>query len=134
MLSQLRTSDRLRDAVRQADMILFNVPASALEAACGDPNSAEHTTAELDACLAQGRAQRRIEDEQIVAEITSLRSPSEALIRTTELWQSYYPTLKRLGILEPVAATYHEINADLTEIAGRAGIPTIAAYTAFGGP
>ncbi|MCJ7710930.1 MAG: hypothetical protein MUQ32_08875, partial [Chloroflexi bacterium] len=47
---------------------------------------------------------------------------------------SYYPTLKRLGILEPVAATYHEINADLTEIAGRAGIPTIAAYTAFGGP
>jgi hypothetical protein len=102
ILSEVRTSTSLRDAIANADGILLDVPLGELKELCpwDDVSYAPGpgTPAEYAACGAEMAMRYEADAGAIMDEIVALRSPAEALIRTTELWKPFYPTFESLGL------------------------------------
>jgi len=69
----------------------------------------------------------------IMDEILSLRSPSDALIRTTNLWDFFYPRFLQLGLRDVTHQIYTNIDAALASAAADHAIPMADARTAFMG-
>jgi lysophospholipase L1-like esterase len=72
--------------------------------------------------------------EAIFAALVALRPPTTALIRATDTWQFYYPTLHQLGLYAPSKRYWQKYNAIVHQVASRYQIPVARAYDAINGP
>lgn len=139
ILEQLRSSvGTLRRDVRAADVIVFIVPLGGLKDMCpwdeatGVP--AAGTPEEYRACGKAFAKRYGADAEAIAAEITGLRSPADALIRTTDFWEPFYRTFASMGLGETVHENFLGVNGALRQAMDAHGIPVIGAYEAFMGP
>jgi hypothetical protein len=69
----------------------------------------------------------------IIAEIVSLRSPSEALIRTMDTWQLKVRETQQTGSFDMFNRYWRAANAHAIEVARSYDIPLARIYDAFMG-
>ena len=138
VLRQIRSDESLRDALRSADVIVFDVPTGEAKELCpwdaAGYRPAPGTPAEYRACGTQLVASYAADAAAIVDEIVSLRSPADALIRATDLWDVFYPTYRAMGLGAVTHDTFVALNAGLARAAAARGIPVAQAHSTFMGP
>ncbi len=138
VLSQIRGNASLRDSVRTADVVLFNVPFGELKSLCpwdsSNSKPAPGTLEEYTSCGATMVEHYAADAEAIVTEIVGLRNPAEAMVRTTTLWEDFYRTLQGLGVAAATHPMYQALNAALERTATAHGVAVADAYTALMGP
>jgi lysophospholipase L1-like esterase len=84
-------------------------------------------------CIQEVFSIYRTDTEEIIAEIISLRRPSEALIRIMDTWQLKVSETKETGSFEMYNAYWREANAHIVEVATSYGIPVARIFDAFMG-
>ena len=133
LLARLRTDEQLRADIGDAEIILFDVPMGVINDICtSDPHTAG--VEEVAACLSEASAAYRADVGPIFDELVTLRDPSQAMVRVTDVWQFFYPTFQAAGTLDVARSAWQEMNGAVIDAADRSGIPVIRAYDAFTGP
>jgi hypothetical protein len=133
LLVRLRTDEKLRQDLRDAEIIGFDVPTGVLLDYCtSDPATAPR--AETKACFDKGVAIYQQDAPAIIDELVALRSPEDAIIRATTVWQFYTPTFRAAGKYDLVRPRWRELNRAVLDSAERHGITVLPAYDTFSGP
>jgi len=138
VLYELRYDNALREAIRTAEVVLFDVPLGEMkqvvpfdyEAYRPLPGSPERYRKGMARMLVNYRRDARA----IVNEIVSLRSPSEASIRAIDFWQAGYSGFRELGVFAVMRKAWLRMNRAVDEACAAQGVPVVDAYTAFVGP
>ncbi len=131
LLARLRTDDRLRADVRDAEVLVFDVPFGALNDRCPDPSV---PAADVEACFAWVVPRYRADVDAIFQELVALRDPADAIIRVTDVWQFLWPTFNRAGTYDVVRPAWQAMNQAVADAAALHGIPLVRAYDLFTGP
>jgi GDSL-like Lipase/Acylhydrolase family len=131
LLARLRTDDRLRADLRDAEVIVFDVPFGVINDRCPDPAA---PAAEVEACFAWVVPRYRADVDAIFGELVALRDPADAIIRVTDVWQFLWPTFDRAGTYDVVRPAWQAMNQAVADAAARYGIPLVRAYDLFTGP
>lgn len=133
LLERLRTDEDLRDDLRAAEIIAFDVPTGVVQDVCvGDPSTA--TVDEARACFDEATTIYRNDAPAIIDELVGLRSPDEAVIRATTVWQFLTPTFRAAGTYDVVRRHWQQMNAAVLDSADQHGITVLPAYDTFSGP
>jgi hypothetical protein len=138
VLDELRYNKALREAIRTAEVVLFDVPVGEMKQAVPFdyeayrplPGSPERYRKGMARMLVDYRRDARA----IVDEIVSLRSPSEASIRTIDFWQVGYSGFRELGVGAVMRKAWLRMNEAVDEACAARGVPVVDVYTAFMGP
>jgi hypothetical protein len=131
LLQRLRTDEQLRQDVREAAVIVFDVPFGALNDACPDPSIG---AGDLEACFAAVVPGYQADVDAIFEELVALRDPSEAIIRATDVWQFFWPTFHEAGTYGVAQRAWLAMNRAVTDAAAQHGIPMVHAYDLLTGP
>lgn len=132
LLERLRTDANLRRDLQEAEVIIFDVPFGIINDLCPEP--ATITAEQQDRCFSEVVPQYQADVDGIFDELVGLREPSDAVIRVTDVWQFYWPTLHSVGDYDIVRAAWQTMNRSVAAAATRHGIPLIRAYDEFTGP
>ena len=136
LLKKLRTNELLRRELQEAEVITFLIPLGVISGpmrtfgrgepgACGGEDNQD--------CLRKAFATYMADTDGIIAEIVSLRSPSEALIRTQDTWQLKVRETQQTGSFEIFNGYWREANAHVIDVATSYDIPVARIYDAFMG-
>lgn len=136
LLERLRTNEQLRRDLREAEVITFDIPLAVVAGPMqrfefGDPGACGGV--DNQDCLREAFATYMADTDGIIAEIVSLRSPSEALIRTQDTWQLKVRETQESGSFEIFNGCWREANAHVIEVATSYDIPVARVYDAFMG-
>ena len=136
LLEKLRTNDQLRQNLQEADVITLNIPIGVIAGAMrinafGDPGDCGGE--DIHRCIQEAFSIYMTDTEEIIAEIVSLRSPSEALIRIIDTWQIKVRETKKAGTFEMYNEYWREVNAYIIEVATSYGVPVVPIFDAFMG-
>ena len=136
LLERLRTDSELRRELGEAEVITFEIPWNvfqrpAITFEIGSPGDCGG--AENQDCLREALETYKADTDAIIAEIVSLRSPSEALIRTQDTYQFRVRESKEAGTFEVINRYWRDANAHVIEVATRYHIPVARVYDAFMG-
>lgn len=138
ILYELRYNDSLRDAIRSAELVLFDVPVGALKNAVPFDWEAYQPLPGSPERFRKGMAEMLPGYERdaraIVKEIVALRGTSEASIRTIDLWQLGYPGFRELGVGSVMRDAWIRMNEAVNEAGKAQGVAVVDAYSAFMGP
>jgi hypothetical protein len=138
ILYELRFNESLREAIRSAEVVLFDIPVGQLKEEVPWDDSAYVALPGSAARYRRGMARMfpdyRRDAEAIVAEITSLRSPSEASIRAIDVWQLGFRGFRELGVGDVMRQAWRRMNRAVDAACAAHGVTVVDAYTAFGGP
>lgn len=138
ILYELRYNKSLREAIRAAEVVLFDVPVGQLKQEVPWDDSAYVALPGSPERYRKGMARMfpdyRRDAEAIVDEITSLRSPSEASIRAIDLWQLGFRGFRELGVGDVMRQAWRRMNRAVDAACAAHGVTVVDAYTAFGGP
>jgi hypothetical protein len=133
LLARLRTDENLRNDIREAEIIGFDVPTGVfLDTCTGDPSTA--TPAEVQGCLDQALSIYRSDSSAIIDELVALRPPDQAIIRATTVWQFLMPTFSAAGTYDIARPRWQAMNQAMLQAAQQNGITTLPAYDTFSGP
>jgi hypothetical protein len=138
VLDELRYNKALREAIRTAEVVLFDVPVGEMKQAVPFdyeayrplPGSPERYRKGMARMLVDYRRDARA----IVDKIVSLRSPSEASIRSIDFWQIGYSGFRELGVGAVMRKAWLRMNEAVDEACAARGVPVVDVYTAFMGP
>jgi hypothetical protein len=136
LLEKLRSNEQLRQDLQEAEVITLNIPlgviASAMRTyAFGEPGDCGGV--DNQDCIQEAFSIYMTDTEEIIAEIVSLRRPSEALIRIMDTWQLKVRETKETGSFEMYNAYWREANDHIVEVATSYGIPVARIFDAFMG-
>ncbi|MGD8902265.1 MAG: GDSL-type esterase/lipase family protein [Anaerolineae bacterium] len=136
LLQRLSTSNWLRKELREADVITIEIPWNVFEDPClaflnGSPGACGGS--DNQDCLREALETYMEDTDAIIAEIVSLRSPSEALIRIQDTYQFNVRQSKAKGAFETLNRYWREANAHVIEVAETYHIPVARVYDAFMG-
>jgi lysophospholipase L1-like esterase len=136
LLERLRTSNWLRKELGEADVITIEIPWNVFENPClaflnGSPGACGGS--DNQDCLREALETYKADTDAIIAEIVSLRSPSEALIRMQDTYQFNVRQSKAEGAFETINKYWREANAHVKEVAEYYHIPVARVYDAFMG-
>jgi hypothetical protein len=136
LLERLRTNEQLRRDLREAEVITFLIPLGVIAGPMqtfelGDPGACGGV--DNQDCLREAFATYIADTDEIIAEIVSLRSPSEALIRIQDTWQLKVRETKESGSFDIFNGYWREANAHVIEVATSYDIPVARVYDAFMG-
>lgn len=118
LLERLRANSELRKDLREARVITFEIPWNAIESpwwtfesgssgACGGVDNQDRLREAFETYVA--------DRDEIIAEIVSLRGPSEALIRTQDTCQFQVREARASGTFEIISGYWREANAHVIE-------------------
>jgi hypothetical protein len=135
---ELRYDKRLREAIRTAEVVLFDVPVGELKQTVPFdmtayqplPGSPERYRKGMARMLVDYRRDARA----IVNAIVPLRSPDEASIRAIDLWQLGYPGFRKMGLGAVMRTAWLRMNRAVDEACAAQGVTVVDAYAAFMGP
>jgi hypothetical protein len=136
LLEKIRTDEQLRQDLQGAEVITLNIPLGAIATAmrtyaygglgeCGGEDNQD--------CIQEAFSIYMADTEQIIAEIVSLRKPSEALIRIIDTWQLKVRETKGTGSFGMYNQYWREANAHIVDEASIYGIPVAHVFDAFMG-
>jgi hypothetical protein len=137
VLDQLRYSESLREAIRSAEVVLFDIPEGQIKETCPwdmmdyRPRRAgpERWRKSLERMLVDYRRDAK----DIVNEIVSLRSPDEASIRALVVWQMFLPTFRKMGLETVIRQEARRLNQAVEQACAARGVTVVDGYTAFMG-
>jgi lysophospholipase L1-like esterase len=126
----------LRQSLSEAEVVIFELGparfggpvwryASDSPGSCGGTDNQD--------CLREALKAYQEDTDGIFAEIVSLRSPSETLIRTMDIHQVDVKELKEAEAFDVVNSYWREANGYLIEVATEHHIPVAQVYAAFMG-
>jgi lysophospholipase L1-like esterase len=132
LLERLRTDPDLRQALREAEVITFEIPWNVVKGPWqtyeglipGDCGGADNQD-----CLRAAFDTYKADTDAIIAEIVSLRNPSEALIRTMDTYQFWVRESKEKGTFDTLNRYWRDANEHVIEEAARYNIPAAASMT-----
>jgi hypothetical protein len=132
LVARLRTDEELRQDLRDAEIIVFDVPVGILNDVCpGEPGT---LTVEQASCFDEAAALYKPDAEAVFEELVALRDPADAMIRVTDVWQFFHPTFVEAGTYDVVRPRWQEMNKAVRAQADRYGIPIVPSYEEFSGP
>jgi hypothetical protein len=137
LLKKLRRDELLRRDIREAEVITFLIPLGVIAGAMrtfelGEPGACGGI--DNQDCLREAFATYMADTDAIMAEIVSLCSPSEALIRVQDTWQLKVRETQATGSFEMFNQYWREANAHVIQVATSYHIPVARVYGAFMGP
>jgi lysophospholipase L1-like esterase len=133
LLVRLRTDQDLRQDLREAEIIGFDVPTGlTLDVCAGDPSTA--TRAEVKTCMDTAVKQYQDDVTAIFEEVVALRDPADAIIRSTTVWQFWMPTFKAAGTYDVMRPRWQAMNQATLRAAAQHNITVLPAYDTFSGP
>jgi hypothetical protein len=137
LLNRLRTVPKLRRDIGEAEVVIFNIGFGVFETpaythAFGSPGDCGGT--DNQDCLREALKVYKADTDAIIAEIVSLRSPSEALIRTMDTHQFMVKEWKAAGAFEVMNTYWQDANEHVIQVASEHHIPVARVYAAFMGP
>ena len=137
VLDELRSNESLREAIRSAEVVLFDVPMGRLKQAIPWDDVAYQPLPGTPQRYRQGMARMLVEYRKdaraIVKEIVALRSPAEASIRSIDLWQMGYSGFRQLGVGAVMHEAWLRMNQAVDKACAAQGVTVVDAYTAFVG-
>jgi hypothetical protein len=136
LLEDLRTDPELRRDIGEAEVVIFAMWPTVFEnpantysfgspGACGGTDNQD--------CLREALKVYKEDTDAIFAELVSLRSPSDALIRTMDFHLNV-KELKATGAFEVINTYWQDANEYVIQVAGEHHIPVARVYAAFMGP
>jgi lysophospholipase L1-like esterase len=132
LVTRLRTDEKLRADLRDAEIIAFDVPTGIVNDVCtGDPSTS--TVEEAASCMDEAVALYTPDVQAVFEELVALRDPAQAMIRVTDVWQFLYPTFVAAGTYDVVRPRWQEMNQAVHDAAARYGIPVVTSYEEFSG-
>jgi hypothetical protein len=135
---ELRYDKRLREAIRTAEVVLFDVPVGELKQTVPFDMTAYQPLPGSPERYRKGMARMLVDYRRdattIVDEIVSLRSPDEASIRAIDLWQVGYPGFRKMGLGAVMRTAWLRMNKAVDEACAAQGVTVVDAYAAFMGP
>jgi hypothetical protein len=138
MLDALRYNVKLRQAVCDAEVVIFEVPRRVFDSPgqayfSGNPGACGGT--DNQDCLRNALKLYQEYVDGIIAEIVSLRDPSDALIRTFDA-HTYWPVThsKENSTFDGLIYYWQAANNYLVQVASEYQIPVARVYEAFNGP
>jgi hypothetical protein len=137
LLEDLRTNPELRRDIGEAEVVIFDMMPTALQnpanrysfgspGACGGTDNQD--------CLREALQEYKADTDAIIAEIVSLRSPSEALLRTMDIHEFMAQDWEAAGSFDVVNSYKQAANEHIIQVAGEHHIPVARVYAAFRGP
>ena len=135
LLVMLRNNQELRNAISEAEVVTFYIGGNdevGMEylyrtGTCGGADN-------LDCCR-ETLTSFSANYDAIIAEILSLRSTTDAIIRTANLYFPFVNEHKELGIYEDFKKHCHEAFSEhIVQAASEHNIPVARVYLAFNGP
>ena len=137
VLDELRYNKPLREAIRTAEVVLFDVPVGQLKQSVPFdqtayrplPGSPQRYRKGMARMLVDYRKDARAIDNEIV----SLRSPAEASIRAIDLWQMGYTGFRKMGLGAVMREAWLRMNQAVDRACAAQGVTVVDAYTAFMG-
>ncbi len=137
VLDIIQSDEVLRAALSSADVIVFEVPIGEVRSECPWDNVEWHplpgTPTEWSGCTARTAARNTANAGRIIDAIVALRSPSDALILASNLWENGYRDSLARGIEPQMRDMFTAANAAVAAAAASHGIPVADAWTAFMG-
>jgi len=137
VLDQLRDSGSLREAIRSAEVVLFDVPQGQIAQTCPwnmmDDRPRRASPERWRRGMERMLVDYRRDATDIVNEIVSLRSPDEASIRALIVWQMFVPTFRRMGLESVIRQEVGRLNQTVEQACAAQGVTVVDAYTAFMG-
>lgn len=138
VLMELRYNKPLREAIRTAEVVLFDVPVGQLKQTIPFDQTAYQPLPGSPQRYRQGMARMLVDYRKdaraIVSEIVSLRSPSAASIRAIDFWQLGYTGFRKLGVGAVMREAWLRINEVVDRACAAQGVTVVDAYAAFMGP
>ena len=136
LLKNLRTDGQLRQDIEEAEVITLDIPLGIIGSAMrryafGGPDDCGG--ADNQDCIREAFSIYMMDTDEIIAEIVSLHSPSEALIRIMDTWQFKVRETKETGSFEMYNEHWREANAHIIEVATSYDIPVARVYDSFMG-
>ena len=136
LLERLRTNEEFRNSIRKAEVITFEIPWGVVSTPCQTymgilPGS--RGGEDNQDCLREAFGTYKYNTEEIVAEIVSLRSPSDAIIRTMTTYQFQVARTKENGTFEVINKHWRDANAHVVDVALGYEIPVAHVYDVFMG-
>jgi lysophospholipase L1-like esterase len=134
LLTALRMDPQTRSTLQQAQVITFDIGGNDLLHAnrlflarnCGGSDNLE--------CFRDAVSGFKSNWDQILAEITSLRSPNVAIVRTMNIYNPFVAVQKTAGTFNVLRPFLEEVNGHIEMTAAAANIKVADVYTAFNGP
>ena len=138
VLDELRHNERLREAIRTAEVVLFDVPVGQMKQTIPFDQVAYRPLPGTPQRYRRGMARMLVDYRKdaraIVEEIVALRSPSAASIRAIDLWQVGYQGFRKMGLGAVMREAWLRMNQAVDRACTAQGVTVVDAYTAFMGP
>jgi hypothetical protein len=134
LVEYLQTDETVREEIRNAELITFFIPfRGCKEAMIGYAEGADCGGEDNQDCLRDWLAIYKEDTNAIFAELVSLRSPSEALLRTHDVYQFYTTFLHEKNKFDVINGYWRAANAHVLATAEKYDIPVAHVYDAFMG-
>lgn len=134
LLEYLQTDEKLREEIRDAELITFFIPFGGCEEAmAGYTEEADCGGEDNQDCLRECLAIYKDDTNAIFEELVSLRSPSDALLRAHDVHQFYTKLLQEKNKFDVINGYWREANAHVVAVAEKYDIPCAHVYDAFMG-
>jgi lysophospholipase L1-like esterase len=145
LLSALRTDPTFRRATREAEIVTWNIGGNDLRAARNSYKNGTCGGADNQDCLRAGVAKLKTNWTAITAEVLELRSTSNTIVRTMDIYNPYVRTdivsdtwrydgeMKDLNDFQVFKIYFDQVNRHIATTSNTEGIPYAQVYLAFNG-
>lgn len=134
LLQNLKTNEQLREDIRNAELITIEIPWAGCRGALALSLSSTSCGGEDEQdCLRNCLATYESDTTAIYAELVSLCSPSEELIRAHDVYLFHTSTAQEVGAFDVISSYWLQGNAHVHATAENYGIPVANIYEAFMG-
>lgn len=136
LANKIQNNDLFRDNIRNADIIIIEIPWNVFEEPSLMLTGQRETGCEgmtPEECLEQA-TQTYISDTGLIfKELSLLTDPSDTLIRAVDTYQFHTAQIKEAGVFDIINDSWKQCNANVEKEAARYGIPTVKVYDTFMG-
>jgi lysophospholipase L1-like esterase len=134
LLNALRNDQNMRTAIQNAQVVTFDIGGNDLLHAnrlflrheCGGADNLE--------CFREGVTQLKLNWDQIIATVISLKDPNAAIVRTMNIYNPFVSVQQATGVFTVLRPFLDDVNAHIQTTSAAANITVADVYTAFNGP
>jgi lysophospholipase L1-like esterase len=133
LLNALRTDETLRTQIANSQIVTWNIGANDFQDAVNRYSTGTCGGADNQDCIRATVASFKANWNAIIAQILSLRSPSNTIIRTMDNYNPAVDLARAFGVLPVIKPYLDDINRFIVLSAISNRIPTALVYQAFNG-
>jgi hypothetical protein len=134
LLYLLRNDQEMRSDIREAEVVTFDANAYDFGTAENAYRHGKWRGPDNQDCLREVVASLNADTDAIMAEILSLRNPSDTIIRTMTWPVPFIDEYRSEGTLEDLTPYWKTFNEHILEAASKHNIPVARVELAFNGP